>query len=175
MTEQKHCPVKFLALTTHEGSLYGVSKAGQLTPLYVYGPLADAYAAPTPYRIEFAPDWPDYARNFVLEYLPFPELTAAQIPDDLEPKTGVQERTGDRKRPWKQTIYNGWPLYFVRDGTQPQRAATHPLMFVLATVDMPVPQEMDVQFTPDAAELMEQEQAAGDESDVGYPGPYLGP
>ncbi len=175
MTEQKRCPSQFLALTTHEGLLYGVSKAGQLTPLYVYGPLADAYAAPVPYKIDFAPDWPDYARNFVLEFLPFPELTAAQIPDDLEPKAGVQERTGDQKRPWNQTTYNGWPLYFVRDGPQRQSAVTHPLMFVPASVDMPTPQDMEVQFAPDAAELMAQDQAAADEAEVGYPGPYLGP
>lgn len=173
MTEQKHCPVEFLALTTHRGALYGVSKAGQLTPLYVYSPLADAYAAPTPYRIDFAPDWPDYARNFVLEYLPFPELTADQLPDDLEAKITVQQRPGDRKRPWSQTQYNGWPLYFVRDLAQTQSGGTHPLMFVPATVDLPAPQDMNVQFSPVAAELMAQE--GGQETDAGYPGPHLGP
>jgi hypothetical protein len=175
MTQDKPCPVRFLALTTHEGALYGVSKAGHLTPLYVYGPLADAYAAPAPYRIAFAPDWPDYARNFVLEYLPFPELSADQIPDDLEAKITVQERTGDRKRPWTQTQYNGWPLYFARNEAQGQRAGSQPLMFLPATVDMPSPQDMNVQLSPDAAGLLAQDTGGGNATDVGYPGPYLGP
>lgn len=182
MTDQtKPCPVQFLALTTHAGALYGVSKAGQLLALYVYGPLAQAYAAEPRYGIDFAPKWPRYARNFVLEYLPFPELDSEQLPDDLEPKISVQQRCGgdgqpcDRQRPWTQTVYNGWPLYFALGGPHDPATATHPMLFVPATVDMPAPQDMPVSFLPDATALMEQDRVEDSGRDPGYPGPWIGP
>ncbi len=134
---QSEQPLAFLALTVFDGRLYAINKAGEPLALYVYAPLAQAYAGR--YEVPFAPSWPQYAQGLPLQYTPMPVLTPEQLPDSLEGDITQQTRDGDPVRPWAQMIYRGWPLYYVT-GEQPSGSSdAQPTMFTPATVGMTPP------------------------------------
>ncbi|PTA67466.1 hypothetical protein [Deinococcus arcticus] len=161
MTPQE--PLNFLALTTFDGRLYAVSQAGEPLALYVFAPLAQAYAGQ--YEVPFAPQWPRYNEAFVLQYVPMPMLPHDKLPDALEPDITAQARAGDPVRPWTQMLYQGWPLYYVQGQQASAASDGQPAMFQPATVGM---------APPNAGRVGDMVQAA-EKGDVVLPGPFLGP
>ena len=145
-------PVNFSQLIVDADELYGVADNGNQYPFYIFAPLADAYAARPPYAVPFAPQWEDYDRKFVLEYVPVPAALPAPYPPGLTITT--QQRPGDDQRPWDQLLCNGWPLYFVVKGHGKVVRGNRPTMFDPATKQMKPP---------------------GKEEAVTLPGPHLGP
>lgn len=134
---QPEQPLDFLAITVFENRLYAITKAGVPLALYVYAPLAQAYAGR--YEVPFAPSWPQYAQGLPLQYSPMPVLPPEQLPDMLEGDISQQSREGDHTRPWEQLTYRYWPLYYVA-GEQPSASSdAQPTMFTPATVDMTPP------------------------------------
>ncbi|MVN86986.1 hypothetical protein GO986_09430 [Deinococcus sp. HMF7620] len=158
-TEQ---PLKFLALTTFDGRLYAVSHAGEPLALYVFAPLAQAYGGQ--YEVPFAPSWPQYNQDFVLQYVPMPVLSPDQLPDDLEKHITSQAREGDPVRPWEQMLYQGWPLYYVPGIPASGASDVQPAMFQPARVGMNPPDAPTNTTEP------------GGDGDVGgFPPPVWGP
>ncbi|MFC4638776.1 hypothetical protein [Deinococcus hohokamensis] len=123
---------RILAVTVRDKYLYAVSKAGHLLPLYYYGPLLDPRdAAPADglrqpetwtQNVPFIEDWEAYARVFVKEYVPVPELSADVLPDDIEVHFSAQPRPEGSERPWAQAVYGGYPLYIFGSGEEPDPA-----------------------------------------------------
>ncbi|MFC4426478.1 hypothetical protein [Deinococcus navajonensis] len=123
---------RILAVTVRDESLYAVSKAGHLLPLYYYGPLLDPRDAvpaadlkvPEAWtqNVPFIEDWEPYARVFVRGYVPVPALSADVLPDDIEAHFTTQPRPDGSERPWTQAVYGGYPLYIFGSGEAPDPA-----------------------------------------------------
>lgn len=132
------CPVEFEAMFFVGKYLHGLSKAGDLYAFYVYAPVEGAYQ--NKHVIPCAPLWPDYARDMVLRYIPVPDDITV-LGDYLKSKITSQDRSGnhiigqDLIRPWRQSVFQGWPLYFMQDKPQTEHV-TRPLHFWLAEVDL---------------------------------------
>ena len=171
----KKCPINFKSISvdpvtkaliaTFEGEFSEGGVKEYITPLYFFAPLADAVNSKSKYEIAFAPKWPVYARKFVEKFDPMPDGVVYTGIDEKD--IGVNKRSKDEKRGWDQITYKGWPLYYIITSTDPGHldfkpstpedfyaSDTHPAMFVRATT------EMETIVT---------------ESDVTFPGPYLGP
>lgn len=157
------CPVKFEAMFFVGKQLHGLSKAGDLYAFYVYHPLLYAYR--NHYAIPFAPSWDKYSKDVALHYLPVPVIKTI-LGDNLSSKITTQSRgggdefVGDPIRPWEQSLFQGWPLYFLQDKPEAEHVE-RPLEFWLAGSDIgtPVAYYGDTIITD------------GD----GAPGPYIGP
>lgn len=161
------CPVEFESMFFVGKYLHGLSKTGDLYAFYVYQPLESAYR--DKYVIPFASNWENYSRDVALHYLPVPSGIKV-FGSDLSSKVTSQSRTGDDKFPgdkvrsWEQSVFQGWPLYFMQDNPQIEHVE-RPLEFWLAETALGTP----IAYYGDTA---------SDDGDVGAPdapGPFIGP
>ncbi|SMB79173.1 hypothetical protein [Deinococcus hopiensis] len=121
MTDSSATAPKIIAVTTLDGYLYAVSKAGYLLPLYFYGPILshlDGGTTPPVFDVPFVDGWPPYTQPFAEGYVPVPKLNNKVLPDDIETFFTEQERS-QSKRNWQQLVFGGYPLYIFGNGEQP--------------------------------------------------------
>lgn len=194
MAETTHRFHNFLSIILHEERLYGVSiQSGELYPLYVYGPLQEALDAS---RHGEAPplidNWPEYARQFVSQYVPLPiiltnigDVIAEHLPEfslpaellSLLPKILLPEAIrsdisfqyrSDGRYPWPQSTFRLWPLYYVSPGFFTDEHLDRPVMFrpaTLALAELSQPDNL----------INSGKEAAAEGGGVTFPPPAIGP
>ncbi|THF87754.1 hypothetical protein E7T09_00470 [Deinococcus sp. KSM4-11] len=132
-------PFRTLFVDDRTGYIYGVTEGDSQYPLYVFTPLREACVGH--YEIPVGPNWPEYAVDFVLTYVPVTAAIPAPYPSGIT--LGINRRPKDTQRPWDQATYHGWPLYYVADHQTKAEKGNHPAMFEPVTLDIEVIEPSD--------------------------------